>query len=73
MKRSLRALVPRFLLRWLIEPEVDARVQARTAELAASVDLYRRLVEDSAEGILIHQDGVDPVRQPGGDWAGRRQ
>jgi len=58
MKRILRALVPRSLLKWLTDPEVEARVQARTAELAASVDLYRRLSEESTEGILIHQDGV---------------
>ena len=48
MKRSLRALVPRSLLKWLTDPELEERVQARTAELAVSVDIYRRFIEESA-------------------------
>jgi two-component system, sensor histidine kinase and response regulator len=58
MTRRLGALVPRSLLRWLTGPGLDERVQTRTAEPAASLDLYRRLIEESTEGILIHQDGV---------------
>ncbi len=34
MKRSLRALVPRSLQKWLTGPKLEERVQARTAELA---------------------------------------
>jgi PAS domain S-box-containing protein len=34
------------------------RVSARTSELAASEQQYRRLIEDSAEGIVIHRLGV---------------
>ena len=34
------------------------RLSARTSELAASERQYRRLIEDSAEGIIIHRLGV---------------
>ena len=40
-----------------VHAEIDERVRARTSELAASERQYRRLIEDSAEGILIHRVG----------------
>ena len=41
-----------------INADIDERVRARTRELAASEQRYRRLIEDSAEGIIIHRLGV---------------
>jgi PAS domain S-box-containing protein len=41
-----------------INAELEARVAARTAALAASEARYRRLIEESAEGIVIHREGV---------------
>ena len=41
-----------------VHAEIDERVRARTSELAASEREHRRLIEDSAEGITIHRDGV---------------
>lgn len=41
-----------------VHAEIDERVLARTSELAASEQEYRRLIEDSAEGMMIHQGGV---------------
>jgi PAS domain S-box-containing protein len=41
-----------------VNAELEARVAARTTALAASEEQYRRLIEDSAEGIFIHQEGV---------------
>ncbi|HYB71688.1 MAG TPA: PAS domain S-box protein [Candidatus Bathyarchaeia archaeon] len=41
-----------------VNAELEARVAARTTELAASEEQYRRLIEDSVEGIFIHQEGV---------------
>ncbi len=41
-----------------VHAEIDERVRARTSELAASEQRYRRLIEDSAEGILIHRLGL---------------
>ena len=41
-----------------INAELEARVATRTAALAASEAQYRRLIEESAEGILIQQAGV---------------
>jgi PAS domain S-box-containing protein len=41
-----------------INAELEERVRARTSELAASEAQYRRLIEEAAEGILIHQRGV---------------
>jgi PAS domain S-box-containing protein len=38
--------------------EVDERVRARTSELAASERQHRRLIEDSAEGFIIHRLGL---------------
>ncbi|MGH7350091.1 MAG: PAS domain S-box protein, partial [Candidatus Rokuibacteriota bacterium] len=38
--------------------ELEERVRARTTELAASARQYRRLIEESAEGIFIHQLGL---------------
>ena len=40
-----------------INAELEERVRARTSELAASERQYRRLIEDSTEGIMIHQLG----------------
>lgn len=40
-----------------INAEIDERVRARTSELAASEQQYRGLIEDSAEGIIIHRLG----------------
>jgi PAS domain S-box-containing protein len=37
--------------------ELEARVRARTAELAASEARYRRLIADSMVGILVHREG----------------
>jgi PAS domain S-box-containing protein len=44
--------------------ELEARVEARTAALAASEARYRRLVEDSVQAIIIHQDGVIRLGNP---------
>jgi two-component system sporulation sensor kinase A len=41
-----------------INVELEERVRARTSELAASEHQYRRLIEDSAEGIIIHRLGL---------------
>lgn len=41
-----------------INTELEERVRARTSELAASERQYRHLIEDSAEGIIIHQRGL---------------
>jgi PAS domain S-box-containing protein len=41
-----------------INAELEARVQARTLALAASEARYRRLIEESPDGIMIHQEGV---------------
>jgi PAS domain S-box-containing protein len=41
-----------------VHAELDERVRARTSELAASERAHRRLIEDSAEGIMIERDGV---------------
>ena len=41
-----------------INAEIEERVRARTSELAASEQQYRRLIEDSAEGIIIHRLGL---------------
>ncbi|HUP37517.1 MAG TPA: PAS domain S-box protein [Candidatus Limnocylindria bacterium] len=41
-----------------VTAEIDARVSARTSELAASERQHRRLIEDSAEGIIIHRLGL---------------
>lgn len=41
-----------------LNAEIDERVRARTSELAASEQRYRRLIEDSAEGIIIHRLGL---------------
>ena len=38
--------------------ELEARVGARTHELAESERRYRRLIEESPDGIVIHQQGV---------------
>lgn len=37
---------------------IDERVRARTIELTESEQRYRRLIEDSAEGIVIHRLGL---------------
>jgi PAS domain S-box-containing protein len=41
-----------------VNASVDERVRARTSELAASEQQYRHLIEDSAEGIIIHRLGL---------------
>jgi PAS domain S-box-containing protein len=41
-----------------VQAEIEERVRARTNELAESERQYRRLIEDSAEGIVIHRLGV---------------
>lgn len=41
-----------------LNTQIDERVRARTSELAASEQRYRRLIEDSAEGIVIHRLGL---------------
>jgi PAS domain S-box-containing protein len=41
-----------------INAELEEGVRARTRELAASEEQYRRLIEESAAGILIHRQGV---------------
>jgi PAS domain S-box-containing protein len=41
-----------------VNAELEERVRARTRALAASEEQYRRLIEESAQGILIHRDGV---------------
>ena len=38
--------------------QLEERVRDRTSELAASERQYRRLIEDSAEGIMIHRQGA---------------
>lgn len=64
MKRRLRALVPAWLPRWLTEPAVEERVQARTAGLAASVNLYRRLIAVGDTGIGIPAEKQHLIFQP---------
>jgi PAS domain S-box-containing protein len=49
-----------------VRAEIDERVRARTSELAASERQYRRLIEDSAEGILIHRLGLMRYVNPAG-------
>jgi len=44
--------------------ELDARVRARTAALAASEARYRRLIDESAEGIVIHQQEIIRLVNP---------
>jgi PAS domain S-box-containing protein len=41
-----------------INAELEARVQARTLALVASEARYRQLIEESPDGIMIHQAGV---------------
>jgi PAS domain S-box-containing protein len=41
-----------------LNTEIEERVRARMSELAASEQRYRRLIEDSAEGIIIHRLGL---------------
>jgi PAS domain S-box-containing protein len=41
-----------------INADIDVRVRARTRELAASEQEHRRLIEDFAEGIIIHRLGL---------------
>ena len=41
-----------------VNAEIEERVRARTSELAASERQYRSLIEDSAEGIVIHRLGL---------------
>jgi PAS domain S-box-containing protein len=41
-----------------VNAEIDERVRARTSELAESERRHRRLIEDSAEGMIIHRLGL---------------
>lgn len=41
-----------------INADLEARVQARTLALTASEARYRRLIEESPDGIMIHQGGA---------------
>ena len=41
-----------------LDAQVEERVRARTSELATSERQYRGLIEDSAEGIVIHRLGL---------------
>jgi PAS domain S-box-containing protein len=41
-----------------INAQIEERVRARTSELAASEQRYRHLIDDSAEGIIIHRLGL---------------
>ena len=41
-----------------VHAEIDERIRARTSELAVAEQQYRRLIEDSAEGMMIHRAGV---------------
>lgn len=50
-------LIGALALAWFVGVRLR-RVSARTSELAASERQYRRLIEDSAEGIVIHRLGV---------------
>jgi PAS domain S-box-containing protein len=50
-------LIGALALAWFLAVRLR-RVSARTSELAASELQYRRLIEDSAEGIIIHRLGV---------------
>jgi len=50
-------LIGALALAWFLGVRLR-RVSARTSELAASERQYRRLIEDSAEGIVIHRLGV---------------
>jgi PAS domain S-box-containing protein len=50
-------LIGALALAWFLAVRLR-RVSARTSELAASERQYRGLVEDSAEGIVIHRLGV---------------
>ena len=50
-------LIGALALAWFLAVRLR-RVSTRTSELAASERQYRRLIEDSAEGIVIHRLGV---------------
>jgi len=41
-----------------VNAEIDERVRARTSKLAESERQHRRLIEDSAEGMIIHRLGL---------------
>jgi PAS domain S-box-containing protein len=49
-----------------INAGLEERVQARTSELAASEQQYRRLIEDAAEGIILHRLGLVRFVNPAG-------
>jgi PAS domain S-box-containing protein len=46
--------------------ELEARVEARTLALTRSEARYRRVIEESPDGIMIHQDGVVRFLNPAG-------
>jgi PAS domain S-box-containing protein len=41
-----------------VNAELEARVEARTRALTESEAKYRRLIDESPDGIMIHQEGV---------------
>ena len=49
-----------------INVELEARVEARTLALSRSEARYRRVIEESPDGIMIHQDGVVRFLNPAG-------
>ena len=46
--------------------ELEARVEARTRALTESEARYRRLIDESPDGIMIHRDGVIRFINPAG-------
>ncbi|HJV58415.1 MAG TPA: PAS domain S-box protein, partial [Methylomirabilota bacterium] len=49
-----------------INAELEARVEARTRALTESEAKYRRLIDESPDGIMIHREGVIRFINPAG-------
>ena len=49
-----------------INADLEARVEARTLALTQSEARYRRVIEESPDGIMIHQQGVVRFLNPAG-------
>lgn len=49
-----------------VNAELEARVEARTRALAESEAQYRRLIDESPDGIMIHREGVIRFINPAG-------
>lgn len=49
-----------------VNAELEARVEARTLALTRSEARYRRVIEESPDGIMIHQEGVVRFLNPAG-------